>query len=61
MTFYLDKDNKVLFIKINTEMSTQEYINLVEKISNYELPYKVIILEHDSELVIIKKKHVTIN
>lgn len=53
MTFYLDKDNKVIFIKINTEMSTQEYINLAEKISNYELPYKVIILEHDSELVFI--------
>ena len=53
MTFYLDKDNKVLFIKSNTEMSTQEYIDLVEKITNYELPYKVIILEHDHELVII--------
>lgn len=53
MTFYLDKDNKVLFIKSNTETSTQEYINLVEKITNYKLPYKVIILEHDNELVII--------
>ncbi|WP_239760804.1 hypothetical protein [Mammaliicoccus sp. J-M39] len=53
MTFYLDKDNKVFFIKLNTETSTQEYNNLVEKITNHELPYKVIILEHDNELVII--------
>lgn len=58
MTFYLDKDNKVFFIKLNTETSTQEYNNLVEKITNHELPYKVIILEHDNELVIIWKKHI---
>ena len=53
MTFYLDKDNKVFFIKLNTETSTQEYNNLVEKITNYKLPYKVIILDHEDELVII--------
>lgn len=53
MTFYLDKVNKTLFIKLNTKTSTQEYNNLVEKITNYKLPYKVIILDHEDELVII--------
>ncbi|WP_239732533.1 hypothetical protein [Mammaliicoccus sp. E-M25] len=53
MTFYLDKDNKVFFIKLNTETNTQEYNDLVEKITNHELPYKVIILDHEDELVFI--------
>lgn len=53
MTFYLDKVNKTLFIKLNTKTSTQKYNNLVDKIANHELPYKVIILDHDDELIII--------
>jgi len=53
MTFYLDKDNKTLFIKLNNKTNAQEYNNLVEKIANHELPYTIIILDHDDELVII--------
>lgn len=39
MTFYLDKDNKVFFIKLNTETSTQEYNNWLKKlqITNYHI------------------------
>lgn len=53
MTFYLDKDNKTLFIKLNNKTNAQEYNNLVEKIANHELPYKVIILDRDDELVVM--------
>ncbi|MBF9298212.1 hypothetical protein I3V70_08850 [Staphylococcus schleiferi] len=53
MTYYLDKENNILFIKLNNKTNAQEYNNLVKKIANHELPYKVIILDHDDELVII--------
>lgn len=53
MTYYLDKENKTLFIKLNNKINAQEYNNLVEKNANQEFPYTVIILDHDDELVVI--------
>lgn len=53
MTFYLDKDNKILFIKPNFKVDINVVQDLAKAIENLEIPYKVIYLGPEDELVII--------
>ncbi|QYA44813.1 hypothetical protein KYI13_00255 [Macrococcoides bohemicum] len=53
MTFYLDKDNKVLFIKTNFKVDINVVQDLAKAIENLEVPYKVIYLGSEDKLIII--------
>ncbi|MDT0707344.1 hypothetical protein RM577_03450 [Mammaliicoccus sciuri] len=53
MTYYLDKENKILFIKPNAIVESQVMQDAAKAFKESGVPYKVIILDHDAELVII--------
>ncbi|MBW0761351.1 hypothetical protein [Mammaliicoccus lentus] len=53
MTYYLDKFNKVLFIKFNSKVGQQDRDNLLKSFVNSVKEYTIIVLDHEDELVII--------
>lgn len=53
MTYYLDKENKILFIKPNAIVESQVMQDTVKAFEESGVPYKVIILDHDDELVVL--------
>ncbi|MEB8093165.1 hypothetical protein [Mammaliicoccus lentus] len=53
MTYYLDKLNKVFFIKFNSKVDIQAREELVKSFVNSVKEYKIIVLDHEDELVII--------
>lgn len=53
MTYYLDKVNNVLFIKPNAKVELKVILDIPKAFEELRIPYKVIILDRDDELVII--------
>lgn len=53
MTYYLDKENKILFIKLNAIFESQVMQDIAKAFEESRIPYKVIILDHDDELVVL--------
>ncbi len=53
MTYYLDKENNVLFIKVNSSDENHLIKEIEKSIEDLELPYKIVYLSADNELVII--------
>lgn len=53
MTYYLDKYNNVLFIKVNSIDEKHLVKEIGESIKDSELPYKIVYLGTDNELIII--------
>ncbi|MDT0754002.1 hypothetical protein [Mammaliicoccus sciuri] len=53
MTYYLDKENNILFIKPNAKVELKTIQDISKLFEELRIPYKVIILDHDDELVII--------
>ena len=53
MTYYLDKENNILFIKPNAKVELKAIEDMSKAFEKSRIPYKVIILDHDDELVII--------
>lgn len=53
MTYYLDKENNILFIKPNAKVELNAIQDISRAFEETGIPYKVIILDHDAELVII--------
>ena len=53
MTYYVDKENKILFIKPNAKVELKAIQDISKAFEEPGVPYKVIILDHDDELVII--------
>lgn len=53
MTYYLDKLNKVLFIKFNSKIKQQEKDILLLSFERSVKEYTIIVLDHDDELVVI--------
>lgn len=53
MTYYLDKVNNVLFIKPNAKVELKVILDIPKAFEETGIPYKVIILDRDDELVVI--------
>lgn len=53
MTYYLDKENNILFIKPNAKVELKAIEDMSKAFEKSRIPYKVIILDLDDELVII--------
>ncbi|MFP4878691.1 hypothetical protein ACLFLH_07025 [Mammaliicoccus sciuri] len=53
MTYYVDKENKILFIKPNAKVELKTIQDISKSFEELRIPYKVIILDHDDELVIL--------
>ncbi|WP_204178470.1 hypothetical protein [Staphylococcus sp. GDY8P143P] len=53
MTYYLDKFNKVLFIKFNSKIKQREKDNLLLSFAGSVKEYTIIVLDYDDELVVI--------
>lgn len=53
MTYYLDKENKILFIKPNAIVESQVMQDTAKAFEESRIPYKVVILYYDDELVIL--------
>lgn len=53
MTYYLDKENKILFIKPNAIVESQVMQDAVKAFKESGVPYQIIILEYRDELVVL--------
>lgn len=53
MTYYLDKENNILFIKPNAIVESHVLLEAAKAFEESRIPYKVIILDHDDKLVVI--------
>ena len=53
MTYYLDKENNILFVKPNSKVKLHVMQDVAKAFEKSVIPYKVIILDHEDELVII--------
>lgn len=53
MTYYLDKENNILFIKPDARIESNVILDISKAFEETGIPYKVIILDRDDELVVI--------
>lgn len=61
MTYYLDKENNILFIKPNAIVESHVMQDAAKVFKESGVPYQIIILEYRDELVVLQKFKEVIN
>lgn len=53
MTFYLDKENNILFIVPKKKEKSHVIEDVIKSFKNSKVPYQIIFLDREDELIII--------